>query len=159
MTVTMEKEVCENGNCFVETNGEYDAIVKRNLNYFYIALAETTNLQVIGVYEDDEDILIIQNNDLKPKTLGHQVEVDQKEIMAHCDSPDKAKQYVKLINGDRNGTVLHGITRIVGYYARMGNWNKSKIGELRDRKQLNYMITEKIAVFDDERLKTIDRIK
>lgn len=28
---------------------------------------------------------------------------------------------------------LQGVTRIVGYYSRVSNWNKSKIGELRDR--------------------------
>jgi hypothetical protein len=30
-------------------------------------------------------------------------------------------------------TRLHGVTRIVGYYSRISNWNKSKIGELNDR--------------------------
>lgn len=30
-------------------------------------------------------------------------------------------------------TRLHGVTRIVGYYSRISNWNKSKIGELHDR--------------------------
>lgn len=28
---------------------------------------------------------------------------------------------------------LDGVTRIVGYYSRVRNWNASKIGELRDR--------------------------
>ena len=28
---------------------------------------------------------------------------------------------------------LQGVTRIVGYYSRVSNWNKSKIGELKDR--------------------------
>ena len=35
--------------------------------------------------------------------------------------------------------ILHGVTRIVGYYSRVSNWNKSKIGELRDRHIGNYM--------------------
>ena len=35
-------------------------------------------------------------------------------------------------------TILHGITRIVGYYSRVSNWNKSKIGELNDRHIGNY---------------------
>ena len=33
---------------------------------------------------------------------------------------------------------LHGVTRIVGYYSRINNWNKSKIGELHDRHQGDY---------------------
>lgn len=33
---------------------------------------------------------------------------------------------------------VEGVTRIVGYYSRVNNWNKSKIGELRDRRIGNY---------------------
>ena len=33
---------------------------------------------------------------------------------------------------------LHGVTRIVGYFSRINNWNKSKIGELHDRHQGDY---------------------
>jgi|SRR3990167_2518341 len=33
---------------------------------------------------------------------------------------------------------VHGVTRIVGYYSRVSNWNRSKIGELRDRQKGNY---------------------
>ncbi|MFH1548262.1 MAG: anaerobic ribonucleoside-triphosphate reductase [Candidatus Omnitrophota bacterium] len=35
---------------------------------------------------------------------------------------------------------VYGITRIVGYFSRVNNWNKSKIGELKDRKKGNYRI-------------------
>lgn len=35
---------------------------------------------------------------------------------------------------------LFGVTRIVGYYSRVSNWNKSKIGELRDRHEGNYKL-------------------
>ncbi|HCN19095.1 MAG: hypothetical protein A3C38_06330 [Planctomycetes bacterium RIFCSPHIGHO2_02_FULL_50_42] len=35
---------------------------------------------------------------------------------------------------------LYGITRIVGYYSRTSNWNKSKIGELRDRHRGDYSV-------------------
>ena len=39
---------------------------------------------------------------------------------------------------------LYGVTRIVGYYSRTSNWNKSKIGELRDRHNGDYGV-EKVA--------------
>ena len=32
------------------------------------------------------------------------------------------------------------ITRIVGYYSRVNNWNKSKLGELKDRHRGNYSV-------------------
>lgn len=35
---------------------------------------------------------------------------------------------------------LYGVTRIVGYYSRVSNWNKSKIGELHDRHMGNYSV-------------------
>lgn len=37
---------------------------------------------------------------------------------------------------------LHGVTRIVGYYSRINNWNKSKIGELHDRHQGDYAVVK-----------------
>ena len=33
---------------------------------------------------------------------------------------------------------VYGMTRIVGYFSRMDNWNKSKIGELKDRQRGQY---------------------
>jgi ribonucleoside-triphosphate reductase len=33
------------------------------------------------------------------------------------------------------------MARIVGYFSRIANWNKSKLGELRDRHRGNYAVT------------------
>ena len=35
---------------------------------------------------------------------------------------------------------VYGITRIVGYYSRVPNWNKSKLGELQDRRRGEYSL-------------------
>jgi len=45
------------------------------------------------------------------------------ERCAYCESPD-----------------VYGITRIVGYFSRVGNWNKSKLGELKDRRRGDYSV-------------------
>jgi len=37
-------------------------------------------------------------------------------------------------------TQVYGITRIVGYFSRIPNWNKSKLGELKDRHRGNYSL-------------------
>lgn len=37
---------------------------------------------------------------------------------------------------------LFGVTRIVGYYSRVANWNKSKIGELKDRHAGSYKLKD-----------------
>jgi ribonucleoside-triphosphate reductase (formate) len=39
-----------------------------------------------------------------------------------------------------NSNNVYGITRIVGYYSRIDNWNKSKIGELKERRKGNYAV-------------------
>ena len=40
----------------------------------------------------------------------------------------------------RDPQVLYHMTRVVGYYSRVENWNKSKLGELRDRQAGNYAV-------------------
>ncbi len=46
-----------------------------------------------------------------------------KPACGHCHSPD-----------------VYGMTRVVGYFSRIPNWNKSKIGELKDRHRGNYSV-------------------
>jgi len=41
---------------------------------------------------------------------------------------------------------VYGITRIVGYFSRINNWNKSKLGELRDRHRGEYAVKEKAGI-------------
>ena len=40
----------------------------------------------------------------------------------------------------REPIILDGITRIVGYFSKISNWNKSKLGELKDRRDGNYTV-------------------
>ena len=42
-------------------------------------------------------------------------------------------QVMGVLAQDRNAIELEGVTRIVGYYSRVNNWNASKVGEQRDR--------------------------
>jgi len=45
-----------------------------------------------------------------------------------------------VILGVCNAIVLYHVSRIVGYFSRIENWNPAKIGELRDRRKGNYAI-------------------
>jgi len=54
----------------------------------------------------------------------HQTTPGLKEACAACGSED-----------------VYGMTRIVGYFSRIANWNKSKLGELKDRERGNYSVT------------------
>ncbi|MDD5644533.1 MAG: hypothetical protein PHO00_03695 [bacterium] len=38
------------------------------------------------------------------------------------------------------GKDIYHVTRIVGYFSRIENWNKSKLGELKDRRQGSYSV-------------------
>ncbi len=55
----------------------------------------------------------------------HDMHVGLQDACQTCHSPD-----------------VYGLTRIVGYYSRITNWNKSKIGELRDRHNGLYAVSE-----------------
>jgi anaerobic ribonucleoside-triphosphate reductase len=37
-------------------------------------------------------------------------------------------------------TNVYGITRVVGYFSRIENWNSSKRAEFRDRQKGNYIV-------------------
>ena len=50
------------------------------------------------------------------------------------------KELSDLITGKRLINPLDIVSRIVGYYSRVSNWNKSKIGELKDRRAGNYSL-------------------
>lgn len=47
-------------------------------------------------------------------------------------------EWPQLNKGIIQGKDLYHITRIVGYYSKIQNWNKSKVGELKDRHAGNY---------------------
>lgn len=47
-----------------------------------------------------------------------------------------------ILFGKRQAKIMGHITRIVGYYSNLSNWNPSKIAELRDRHKGDYSILE-----------------
>jgi len=54
----------------------------------------------------------------------HQTTPGLKETCAVCGSGD-----------------VYGMTRIVGYFSRIANWNQSKLGEMKDRQKGDYSVT------------------
>ena len=47
-----------------------------------------------------------------------------------------------VLTGEREPQVLQHMTRVVGYFSRVENWNKSKVGELKDRQKGNYAVSK-----------------
>lgn len=58
-------------------------------------------------------------------------------ICQDCHRSSRGLQEVCPVCGSGN---VYGLTRIVGYFSRTSNWNKSKIGELKDRRRGNYRV-------------------
>lgn len=48
----------------------------------------------------------------------------------------------ELLKAVVNGRAVVQVTRIVGYYSHTDNWNKSKLGELNDRRAGEYKVAE-----------------
>ena len=49
---------------------------------------------------------------------------------------------LSVLSGKRSPRVMTHLTRIVGYYSQVHNWNRSKLAELRDRQKGNYGLQE-----------------
>lgn len=144
---------------------------ERALLAFHDAIERTGNLEITGIdYADgvgggfslpDNDVFIIRNHSIPKGVEGAFVEVSIKEIINRAEnrSPfDTAQEFINVILNARPPIVLEGVTRIVGYYSRTHNWNKSKVGELRDRANGNYGLTGRSPLFQSDRLKAIDSL-
>jgi len=62
-----------------------------------------------------------------------------------CNDCKKVTQKLTDICGYCGSRNVYGISRIVGYFSRINNWNKSKIGELADRHKGNYSVSDFLA--------------
>lgn len=50
------------------------------------------------------------------------------------------KELSDVIRGIASPSVMMHLSRIVGYWSRVKNWNKSKLAELRDRQKGDYAV-------------------
>jgi hypothetical protein len=120
----------------------------------------SSDLEIIGTAfpSNDEEVFVIRDYSKTEGIEGAYVEVSIDEIVQKVTDTDKAQEFIKVIQNDRKPIVLNGITRIVGYYSRVNNWNKSKVGELRDRAKGSYGLTGQNPLFQDDRLGMIDSL-
>ncbi len=128
----------------------------RSLELFVEAVDRTSNLEIIcEEVKNGKDILVVENANQKTDS---QWEIETSEIFAVIRDCKTAQQFIDVINQDRKAVVLDGITRIVGYYSRTKNWNKSKIGELRDRQGEYYTLSGKAPIHEEARNKTVNSL-
>lgn len=89
------------------------------------------------VVEEDCCKVIKHNDKTKDSGIAYLVSIDT--ILQN-----KNEDIIKAIKEGITDTRLNGITRIVGYYSRVNNWNKSKVGELEDRRSGKYSFGETV---------------
>ena len=131
-TVVMDEETKS------EIGSEQDRIVKHilcKLTAFDAAIKASNLLEIDGVAIDGKACDQV-TKESKIKVLNsHNEAAYEVSVDAIVRQPLK-----ELILALETGLFmrLHGVTRIVGYYSRINNWNKSKIGELHDRHSGDY---------------------
>ena len=102
-------------------------VVTDKIGEFVEKVEGSERFEVVGTDKDDS-VLVLSDTTKKDGIYGRYIEVGVEEILT---AP--LKDIWDVIANNRKKIVLHGVTRIVGYYSRTHNWNKSKVGELRDR--------------------------
>lgn len=138
-------ESCYENTCSVDVSQE-----EKNIIMFVDAIAMDANLEFVGevgtmstndepiIAEDDtrygvDELFVLRDKRVDEGSPGAFPKVEVKEVMEKCTTPERAAHIIGILKGEENAVRLWGVTRIVGYYSRVTSWNKSKIGELRDR--------------------------
>lgn len=148
----------------IKKNTDVTDRVESGLTFFVEAVELSSNLEIAGTAFPSvdnslsEEVFVIRDYSKAEGIEGAYVEVSIDEIVQKVTDTEKAQELLRVIQNDRASIVLNGITRIVGYYSRVTNWNKSKIGELRNRANGSYGLTSDKALFQNERLSAIDSI-
>ncbi|MDR4505371.1 MAG: anaerobic ribonucleoside-triphosphate reductase [Candidatus Scalindua sp.] len=139
--------------------------VERSVSIFIEAVELSSELEIIGTSFPEnadgsrgEEVFVMRDYTKAEGVDGAYVEVSIAEVVEKVTDFDRAQELLRVISNDRSSIVLNGITRIVGYYSRVNNWNKSKVGELRDRSSGSYGLTREKPCFQEERLKMIDSL-
>ena len=105
-----------------------------HIDKFYDRVNDHPRLDIIDIVKGNkplDDYFIVKDNQGEGKFKVMAVAVAQNEWDVLED----------ILTGQRQPLVLEHMTRIVGYYSKVKNWNRSKLGELRDRQAGNYSIS------------------
>ena len=72
--------------------------------------------------------------------LAFRKEFNGKMIKYHLSNDGIKQASVEGIEKRIKSHDVYHMSRVVGYFARIGNWNNSKLGELKDRRKGIYTI-------------------
>ena len=100
------------------------------LTEFYMAIESDPQLLGIGI---DGDIIYVKYTAIGGFELITQID-------AACISEHPWDLLHRVLVGDLEPKILTHMSRIVGYFSRIDNWNASKLAELKDRQGGNYAV-------------------
>lgn len=93
--------------------------------------------ELAGVHVDSEFVIV----ECVPKKIKTKIDLVTIENNSWCDLE-------LVLVCEREALQLKHMTRVVGYYSLVQNWNKSKVGERNDRQKGNYAIKEHEGLAD-----------
>lgn len=134
-------------NATLDVNTE--SIISEKLEAFDEALANHEFLEIDGDYEECGKQYL--------KILNHNIE---EAFRVSVDDVIKQKHSV-IIRALETGVNirLHGMTRIVGFYTRFTEWNRSKRAEHQARRRGNYVVHGKVnGSYDNEAIEVLERM-
>lgn len=98
---------------------------------FFDHVEADSDLCGLGVDESNEVGLIVEHTPTGIKTKICTDEIDKNDWDSLRD----------IMVCNRDPMALQHISRVVGYFSRVNNWNKSKIGERASRSKGNYVVS------------------
>ena len=111
--------------------------VTLNARNFYGLVDEHAELEWLGAKTNDEGVDCAY---VRCTSTGTKHEVPLTEIAKH-----DWETWEAVLLSQRDAKIMKHITRIVGYYSQVDNWNRSKLAELDDRHKGNYGVPEQGA--------------
>jgi hypothetical protein len=105
-----------------------------DVNEFYTKVEAHPDMQGVDL-EDASD-----KNDGPAALVLHKPSGGKYRILLATIEKENWETLEAIIVGKRECKVLDHMTRVVGYYSRIQNWNRSKLGELRDRQAGRYNV-------------------
>ena len=104
---------------------------------FFDGVAAHDELNWLGAKTNDDGVDCVY---VAHKRLGSKTEIPIAEVIASA-----AQDLIDVLLGRRDAKVMRHVTRIVGYYSELQNWNGSKLAELADRHKGEYGLPEQPA--------------
>jgi hypothetical protein len=98
---------------------------------FFDKIEAHPELKGLGVKEEEPVAAVIL----------HEPSGDKFEVLLDSVEQNSWEELEGVLVGKRDAKVLSHMTRVVGYFSKVENWNRSKVGELASRQSGDYTVS------------------